>query len=191
MPAARNGEASDLRSARQSLTGSASNTARNGSRGMPRAGAWWLSEFVGRKIRIECECGVKRRYDAAAMLKRIGDRSMPALLTELAIANGCERTGNRFYDRCRLVYCHALPDQDNQFSRSNRLAMRRRPALLTKSPSRTYRNGSICSAVAADAAAKVGLIGARLHEDSGQNGRYSRWRGTYAARNAATRTATL
>ncbi len=71
---------------------------------MPRAGAWWLSELAGRKIRVECECGVKKRYDAAQILKRLGDRSMPALLTELAIANGCDRTANRFYDRCRLTY---------------------------------------------------------------------------------------
>lgn len=158
---------------------------------MPRAGAWWLSELAGRKIRVECECGVKKRYDAAQMLKRLGDLSMPALLTELAIANGCDRTTNRFYDRCRLTYRNTLPNQENMLSRLNRLTMRRQPALLMRSASRTYRNGSICSAVAADAAAKVGLIGARLHEDSGQNGRYSRWRGTYAARNAATRTATL
>ncbi len=33
---------------------------------MPRSGSWWLSEFAGEKIRIECECGVSRIYDAKA-----------------------------------------------------------------------------------------------------------------------------
>ncbi|AGA07329.1 hypothetical protein C770_GR4Chr2409 [Sinorhizobium meliloti GR4] len=33
---------------------------------MPRSGAWWLSEFHGEKIRVECECGVRRIYDAKA-----------------------------------------------------------------------------------------------------------------------------
>ncbi|ACP24937.1 hypothetical protein NGR_c11520 [Sinorhizobium fredii NGR234] len=157
---------------------------------MPRAGAWWLSEFVGRKIQIECECGVKKQYDARAMLKRIGDRSMPTLLTELAIANGCVKTGNKFYDRCRLVYQHALPDQDNKLSRWNRPTVRRRPALPRRSPSQTFRNGMTCSAAAADAAVKAGSIGARWLGGSGQRGRYSLLRGTCTARNAATRTET-
>ncbi|MEY9328223.1 hypothetical protein [Sinorhizobium fredii] len=157
---------------------------------MPRAGAWWLSELVDRKIRIECECGVKRRYDARAMLKRIGDRTMPALLTELAIANGCVKTGNKFYDRCRLVYQDTLPDQDNKSSRWNRPTVRRRPALPRRSPSQTCRNGMTCSAVAADAAAKAGLIGAPSHGVSGQRSRYSPLRDSCTARNAATRMGT-
>ncbi len=123
---------------------------------MPRDGAWSLSELVGRKIRIECECGVKRCYDARAMLKRIGDRTMPALLTELAIANGCGKTANKFYDRCRLVYRDTLPDQDNKLSRWNRPTVRRRPALPRKSPSQTFRNGMSFSANAAAAAVRNG-----------------------------------
>ncbi|PDT82321.1 hypothetical protein CO676_16715 [Sinorhizobium sp. BJ1] len=154
---------------------------------MPRAGAWWLSELVGRKIRIECECGVKRCYDARAMLKRTGDRTMPALLTELAIANGCVKTGNKFYDRCRLVYRETLPDQDDKLSRWNRPTVRRRPALPTRSPSRTFRNGMTCSAVAADAAARTGSIGARWRGGSGQSGRYSPSRDTCTARTAGIR----
>lgn len=65
---------------------------------MPRSGSWWLSEFTGEKIRIECECGISRIYDSKTMLERIGERSMPGLLTELALANGCKRTTNKFYD---------------------------------------------------------------------------------------------
>lgn len=75
---------------------------------------------------------MKKSYDAAQMLKR--DRSMPELLTELAIANGCNRTANRYYNRCRLTYRNTLPDQENKLSRLNRLTMRRQPALLTRSP---------------------------------------------------------
>ncbi|WP_080582692.1 hypothetical protein [Sinorhizobium fredii] len=157
---------------------------------MPRAGAWWLSEFVGRKIRIECECGVKKQYDAAAMLKRIGDRAMPTLLTELAVANGCGKTGTRFYDRCRLVYQHALPDQDNKLSRWNRPTVRRRPALPRRSPSQTFRNGMTCSVLAADAAAKAGLIGARWHGGMGLRDQYSPSHDICTARNAATRVRT-
>jgi hypothetical protein len=157
---------------------------------MPRAGAWWLSELVDRKIRIECECGVKRRYDARAMLKRIGDRTMPALLTELAIANGCVKTGNKFYDRCRLVYQDTLPDQDNKFSRWNRPTVRRRPALPTRSPSQTFRNGMTCSAVAADAAARTGSIGARWRAGSGRSVRFSPSRDTCTARTAGIRAGT-
>ncbi|MEY9773044.1 hypothetical protein ABIA14_005385 [Sinorhizobium fredii] len=65
---------------------------------------------------LSANAGVKRRYDAKAMLRRIGDRTMPTLLTELAIANGCVKTGNKFYGRCRLVYRDTLPDQDDKLS---------------------------------------------------------------------------
>lgn len=58
---------------------------------MPKAGSWRLSEFIGEKIRIECECGVKKTYDAKAILDRIGDRSMPGLLTAMA-PTGMRRT---------------------------------------------------------------------------------------------------
>ncbi|MDX0356750.1 hypothetical protein GOL49_14675 [Sinorhizobium medicae] len=123
---------------------------------MPRAGSWWLSELVGRKIQIECGCGVRKRYDAKTMLERIGDRSMPSLLIELAIANGCDKTRNKFYDRCRMVYRNTLPDQDNPVSRLNRPEMRGRPALPMRSPSPICRSGMSFSASAGGAAIKAG-----------------------------------
>ncbi|WP_244496110.1 hypothetical protein [Ensifer sp. Root31] len=38
---------------------------------MPKNGAWWLSELVA-KVRVECSCGVKKQYDAKALLERVG-----------------------------------------------------------------------------------------------------------------------
>ncbi|RVK29498.1 hypothetical protein CN163_28530 [Sinorhizobium meliloti] len=123
---------------------------------MPRSGAWWLSEFHGEKIRVECECGVRRIYDAKAMLDRIGDRSMPALLTELSLANGCNRTANKFYDRCKLSYGNTMLAKERLLSRASRPSVRqRRPALQMKSPLPICRNGTSSSASAATAATKA------------------------------------
>ncbi|XEN33430.1 hypothetical protein M728_004091 (plasmid) [Ensifer sp. WSM1721] len=127
---------------------------------MPRSGSWWLSEFAGEKIRIECECGVSRIYDAKAMLERIGERSMPGLLTELALANGCKRTTNKFYDRCKLNYGSTMLAKEGLLSRASRPTVRRRrPALQKKSPSQICRNGTSSFASAAHAAAKADWIG--------------------------------
>lgn len=72
---------------------------------MPRSGTWWLSErLYWKKIRVKCECGVKRQYDAKALFDRIGDRSMPALLGEISAAIGCENSANVYRDRCKLTY---------------------------------------------------------------------------------------
>jgi len=127
---------------------------------MPRSGSWWLSEFTGEKIRIECECGISRIYDSKTMLERIGERSMPGLLTELALANGCKRTTNKFYDRCKLNYGSTMLAKEGLLSRSSRATVRRRrPALQKKSPSQIYR-GTSSFASAARAAAKADWIGA-------------------------------
>ncbi len=124
---------------------------------MPRAGSWRLSEFVGEKIRIECECGVRKTYDAKAMLDRIGDRSMPGLLTELAIANGCNRTTNKFYDRCKLHYGDTIVAKEGLLSRVSRLTVRRRrPALQMKSPLQICPSGTSYSVNVAHAGAKTG-----------------------------------
>ena len=68
--------------------------------GVPR-----LSDHRGGKIAVTCEkCGLRRRYDANAMLERIGDRQMPLLLIEIAQAEGCLRAGSKGDDRCMLHY---------------------------------------------------------------------------------------
>lgn len=68
--------------------------------GVPR-----LSDHRGGKIAVICEkCGLQRRYDANAMLERIGDRPMPILLIEVAQAEGCPRAGSKGEDRCMLHY---------------------------------------------------------------------------------------
>lgn len=64
-----------------------------------------LADHRGGKIAVACEkCGMQRRYDANAMLARIGDIQMPMLLLEIAKAEGCPRAGNKTEDRCMLHY---------------------------------------------------------------------------------------
>lgn len=124
---------------------------------MPKNGALWLSEIAA-KVRVECDCGLKRQYDAEALLARIDDLPLPSLLNKLARANGCTKTENPFSDRCRLVYCDLAPKEPPP-SRSYRLAMRRQPDDLRKSPSPICRNGMSFSANANVAAENATLIG--------------------------------
>ena len=127
---------------------------------MPRGGAWWLSEFLAwTKIRIKCECGVKKQYDAGQLFDRIGDRSMPGLLSEFSKALGCPKSGNIQRDRCRLTY--DMPSGDPPVSRRHRLVMRPQPAFLKRSLSRTFPNGATFFASAGAAATLPGLTGGR------------------------------
>lgn len=125
---------------------------------MPRNGAWWLSELVA-KVRVECSCGMKKQYDAKALLDRVGDMPMPSLLAQLANANGCSKTRNTFNDRCQLRYSDPMPAEATPPSRSYRLAMRSQPDHRKKSPSPICRNGMSYSANANAAAENVTLIG--------------------------------
>lgn len=64
-----------------------------------------LTDHRGGKIAVLCEkCGLRRRYDADAMLTRIDDITMPLLLIEIARAEGCPRAGAKTDDRCMLHY---------------------------------------------------------------------------------------
>ena len=118
---------------------------------MPRGDAWWLSEFV-LKIRVECECGLKKQYDAKALFDRIGDERMPGLLPRIARANGCTKTENQFRDRCKLHYIHDLPPEQPVSRRPRPAVARRRPGDQRKSPSPTFPNGMCFSAIANAAA---------------------------------------
>lgn len=70
------------------------------TRGVPK-----LSDHQGGKIAVICDkCGMRRRYDANAMLARIGDAQMPLLLINIAKAEGCPRAGSKAGDRCMLHY---------------------------------------------------------------------------------------
>ncbi|ASP63423.1 hypothetical protein [Sinorhizobium meliloti] len=121
---------------------------------MPRGGAWWLSELLAwTKIRIKCECGVKKQYDARQLFDRIGDRSMPGLLSEFSKALGCPKSGNIQRDRCRLTY--DMPSGEPPVSRRSRLVMRPQPVPLKRSLSRTFPNGATCCASAGAAAAST------------------------------------
>ena len=123
---------------------------------MPRGGAWWLSELLAwSKIRIKCECGVKRQYDAQQLFDRIGDQSMPGLLSEFSKALGCPKSGNLYRDRCKLTY--DKPSGEPPVSRRDRLVMRPQPALLMRSLSRTFQNGATFFASAGAAATLPGL----------------------------------
>ncbi|MEY9785435.1 hypothetical protein ABIA23_006903 [Sinorhizobium fredii] len=157
--AAKNGAASALQRGRPIQVGSAWSTGRSGSRNMPRSGAWWLSErLYWKKIRVKCECGVKRQYDAKALFDRIGDRSMPSLLADLSAAIGCAKSANLYRDRCKLTY--DMPPGELSASRRSRLVMRPQPATLTRSLSRTSPNGATSYASAGDAVTSSGLTGA-------------------------------
>lgn len=118
---------------------------------MPRGGAWWLSELLAwTKIRIKCQCGVKRQYDAQQLFDRVGDRSMPELLSEFSKALGCPKSGNLYRDRCKLTY--GMPSGEPPVSRRSRLVTRPQPVPLKKLLSRTFPNGATSCASAGAAA---------------------------------------
>ena len=73
---------------------------------MPRNGAYYLSEFQGKKVRIKCDaCGLRRQYDGTELFNRIGDWNMVALRIELAKRNGCAKSESpSIYDRCKVQY---------------------------------------------------------------------------------------
>ena len=66
-----------------------------------------LTTLTADKIAIECDCGMKRRYDRQALLARIGDHDLPSLLRKLAAAEGCERaqpTNVDTFKVCQMGY---------------------------------------------------------------------------------------
>ncbi len=65
----------------------------------------YLSDIAGGKLAVSCQrCGMKRRYDVAAMIDRVGDVSLPELRLMIARAEGCLRTDNGYRDKCELAY---------------------------------------------------------------------------------------
>lgn len=65
----------------------------------------YLSDIAGGKVVVSCQrCGLERRYDAAAMIERAGDVSLPELRIMIARAEGCQRADNVYRDRCELAY---------------------------------------------------------------------------------------
>lgn len=71
-------------------------------------GSRTLSEFAGRKIKVEClRCEIRRRYDGDAMIGRVGsDVVMPDLLNRIARGNGCTLNDGPTPNgiRCRMHY---------------------------------------------------------------------------------------
>lgn len=75
------------------------------------SGAYMLSQFAGRKVGIECACGLRRRYDASAMLARLGgDIDMPSLMKRLSKAEGCDRKDMMERSLCTVGYDEATVD---------------------------------------------------------------------------------
>lgn len=72
---------------------------------MPRHGSWWLDEFRGKKVRIQCDqCGLSKQYDGTELFMRLGDRPMPDVRLILAKALGCAKTENLQRDTCQIRY---------------------------------------------------------------------------------------
>lgn len=182
---ARHGAVGALQPVRAAHDGSATHIEKTGNRAMPRDRAYWLSEFV-LKIRVQCECGLKKQYDAKALLDRIGDECMPSLLPRIARANGCTKTENKVRDRCRLHYADRHP-AEQPLSRQTRPArVRRRPGNPRRSPSPICRSGTSFSATASDAVARGSSIAKHWQAASGCRNRSWRWRGGCDVESAAT-----
>lgn len=76
------------------------------SRSAPR-----LSDYAGGKIRVYCECGIERQYDADAMQARVGDERLTTLLEKLALALECPKAGsNDWSGDIRSKMCHLRYD---------------------------------------------------------------------------------
>lgn len=72
---------------------------------MPQDGAMLLSDVTTDKLRIECDCGLSRQYDVAALRGRTEDIGLPELKDRLAKAEGCRKVGkHHVYDKCRAKY---------------------------------------------------------------------------------------
>lgn len=66
-----------------------------------------LSSYPAEKVVVTCtKCGLRKRYDKAAMLAAGGDRPLTILLEEIAKRGGCTKLGERvdIYDRCAAIY---------------------------------------------------------------------------------------
>lgn len=67
----------------------------------------YLSDYLGRKIIVNCNlCGMRRQYDAGALLARLlEDMAMPDLVIEISKAEGCARAIDRKFDKpCGLRF---------------------------------------------------------------------------------------
>lgn len=64
--------------------------------GMPKNGAFLLSEYPGDRVRIRCDrCGRDGRYRRASLVMRYGaDIGLPDLLAKIVIGSGCTRRGD-------------------------------------------------------------------------------------------------
>ena len=71
-----------------------------------------ISSYPADKIVVSCDkCGLRKRFDKAAMLKTGGDRPLGLLLDDIAIRANCPKrnaTAN-IYDRCGIIYPELVP----------------------------------------------------------------------------------
>ncbi len=72
---------------------------------MNSCGTLTLSDFIGRQVETTCDkCRNKHTFDGDWLFEKHGDLEMPSVLFDLAKIIQCERIGNRYADRCALVY---------------------------------------------------------------------------------------
>jgi hypothetical protein len=72
------------------------------------AGAAYLADYPADKIIVECECGIKAKFDKADMLAAGGDRPL-TYLDEIATRKGCTRVQldqNQIKNHCKARYAN-------------------------------------------------------------------------------------
>ncbi|MGO7673870.1 hypothetical protein ACC817_28620 [Rhizobium ruizarguesonis] len=68
-----------------------------------------LESYAGKRVGVICEeCEILKFFNGDELIARFGNTPMPSLLAMLAKENlGCQRTENKYYERCKLTYHHS------------------------------------------------------------------------------------
>jgi len=68
-----------------------------------------LKSYAGKRVGVICEeCEILKFFEGDALIAKHGNVPMPTLLEILAKENlGCQRTENKYYERCKLIYHHS------------------------------------------------------------------------------------
>ncbi|EJB02862.1 hypothetical protein Rleg9DRAFT_1676 [Rhizobium leguminosarum bv. trifolii WSM597] len=68
-----------------------------------------LKSYAGKRVGVICEeCEILKFFEGDALIAKHGNVPMPTLLETLAKENlGCQRTENKYYERCKLTYHHS------------------------------------------------------------------------------------
>jgi hypothetical protein len=68
-----------------------------------------LKSYTGKRVGVICEdCAILKFFDGDDLIAKHGNAPMPSLLPTLAQEDlGCQRTENKYYERCKLTYHHS------------------------------------------------------------------------------------